>query len=99
MRKILAQKLYSKESNTQVEYSKLLESNDLIGFYFDAQWCSPGRDFLRLLKSVYEEAKKKKIKFEIIHVSYDADKKTCEDSFNTEHGNWHLWPFNTSIDK
>ena len=80
-------------TNEKIKLSDLSQKSNVIGFYFDADWCLPSKEFLKELRSVYLKSKEVGLKFEIIFVSFDHDRKSCFENFRINHGDWYLWPY------
>jgi thiol-disulfide isomerase/thioredoxin len=93
------QKLVDKSLKSEMSLKELL-SEKMIGFFFDASWCLPGRSFCNeILISAYNQAKKENLNFEIVYVSLVFDEKCLKEVFAKEHPDWFLFPNEKIITK
>lgn len=99
MKKFFDQNLESKNKNNVQEPTRLCDVliTNIVGFYFDAQWCTHNQEFLKKLKNVYHLAKHKKMNFEIIYVSGDEEKQTSFENYQNSHPDWFFWPHENGI--
>lgn len=72
--------------------TQALLSNKVIGIYFSAHWCGPCRQFTPMLTSVYKEAKRLKLPFEVVFCSADHGEAEFK-SYYGEHMPWAAVPY------
>ena len=93
------QKLLDKSLKNEIVLSEIL-SKKVIGFFFDASWCMPGKSFTQeQLIKIYGDAKKEDLNFEIVFVSLDFDTAYVHDMYLKDHSDWLLWPNDKTITK
>jgi len=70
----LGTKLCSHNSIDLVDTNTILQSSDVVGFYFSADWCPPCRKFTPILIDRYNKLKQANKNFEVVFIS------NCEDA-------------------
>lgn len=68
--------------------------NTVLGLLFSAGWCSPCREFVPLLRDLYEELQMKRCPFQIVFISFDKTEEKMKEYFMDHHGEWLAVPFN-----
>lgn len=65
-----------------------LRDVEYIALYFSASWCPACFKLLPLVKDVYQEAKRRDVKMEIVYVPADRDAEQMTRHFVNQHGPW-----------
>ena len=90
IREFSKQKLLNKSMKSEINLGEIL-NNKLIGFFFNANWCNPGKTFCdELLNPIYNQSVSENLNFQVIYVSLD---NSSNDICFQEHPDcWLYWP-------
>lgn len=81
------------KSEAEIPAKTIINCNRYILYYFSASWCSSGQEILPIMKRIYLESNSRKLRLEIIYVSFDTNKNCMMKQFKEKHGAWYAIPF------
>jgi len=68
-------------------------SGKIVMLLFSSEWCPACKQFIPILKTLYEDGKENEKPLEVIYVSSDNDAAMKERYMNKYHGDWLSVPF------